>query len=127
MMAPSLVLERGRPRLVVGSAGSVRLRGAILQSIVNVIDHGLGVEEAINAPRVHLEEGGLHCEGGADPVELDRLEALGYPLVRWRRRNLYFGGVSAVEVLADGSLAAAGDPRRGGRGTVVERTRRDAG
>jgi gamma-glutamyltranspeptidase/glutathione hydrolase len=120
MMAPSLVLERGRPRLVVGSAGSVRLRGAILQTIVNVVDHRLGVEDAITAPRVHLEGGELHCEGGAHPAELDRLQTMGYELVRWRRRNLYFGGVSAVEVLADGSLAAAGDPRRGGAGIVVE-------
>jgi gamma-glutamyltranspeptidase/glutathione hydrolase len=120
MMAPSLVLERGRPRLVVGSAGSVRLRGAILQVIVNVIDHGLGVDEAITAPRVHLEDDELHCEGGSDAKELDRLEAIGYPLVRWRRRNLYFGGVSAVEVLKGSSLAAAGDPRRGGQGMVVE-------
>jgi gamma-glutamyltranspeptidase / glutathione hydrolase len=120
MMAPSIVLHRGRPRLIVGSAGSVRLRGAILQAVVNVVDHGLGVEQAIEAPRVHLEGEHLHCEGGADPAELDRLEARGYDVVRWRRRNLYFGGVAAVEVGAEGSLAAAGDPRRGGHGIVVE-------
>ena len=119
MMAPSLVVRLGRPRLVVGSAGSVRLRGAILQTVVNVIDHGLSVEEAITAPRVHLDEPHVHCEGGADPAELDRLEERGYRVVRWRRRNLYFGGVSAVEVAPDGSLAAAGDPRRGGHGIVV--------
>jgi gamma-glutamyltranspeptidase / glutathione hydrolase len=120
MMAPSLVVRRGRPRLVVGSAGSVRLRGAILQAVVNVIDHGLDVEAAITAPRVHLDESHVHCEGGIEPAELDRLEERGYDVVRWRRRNLYFGGVSAVEVGARGSLAAAGDPRRGGHGIVVE-------
>ena len=119
MMAPSLALEGGSPRLVVGSAGSIRLRGAILQIVVNVVHHGLPVEEAIEAPRVHFEGGHVHCEGGADPAELDRLEALGYELVRWRKRNLYFGGASAVERRADGSLAAAGDPRRGGHGIVV--------
>lgn len=119
MMAPSIVLREGRPRLVLGSAGSVRLRGAILQMVVNVVEHGLGVEEAITRPRVHLEEPHLHCEGGADAAELDRLEARGYEVVRWRRRNLYFGGVSAVEVGEDGSPAAAGDPRRGGHGIVV--------
>jgi gamma-glutamyltranspeptidase/glutathione hydrolase len=119
MMAPSLVVHRGRPRLVVGSAGSVRLRGAILQTVVNAVDHGLELEEAITAPRVHLEEPQVHCEGGADPAELDRLEQEGYDVVRWSRRNLYFGGVSAVAVGADGSLAAAGDPRRGGHGIVV--------
>ncbi len=119
MMAPSLVLKEGRPRLVVGSAGSLRLRGAILQVVVNVVRHGLGVEEAISAPRVHVENGHVHCEGGCDQGELDRLERIGYDLVRWRRPNLYFGGAAAVEVRADGSLAAAGDLRRGGHGIVV--------
>jgi gamma-glutamyltranspeptidase/glutathione hydrolase len=120
MMAPSVVLREERPRLVVGSAGSARLRGAIMQAVVNVVAHGLGVADAIEAPRVHLEGPLLHCEGGVDPAELDRLEAMSWRLVRWKARNLYFGGVSAVEVLADGSLAAAGDPRRGGHGVVVE-------
>jgi gamma-glutamyltranspeptidase / glutathione hydrolase len=119
MMAPSIALHDGRPRLVVGSAGSLRLRGAILQVIVNAIGHDLPVEEAIAAPRVHLDEEYVHCEGGSDPAELDELERRGYELVRWRRRNLYFGGVAAVEVRPDGTLHAAGDPRRGGHGIVV--------
>jgi gamma-glutamyltranspeptidase/glutathione hydrolase len=119
-MAPSIVLRNGRPRLVVGSAGSSRLRGAIFQILVNVVGHGLGVEEALEYPRIHFEDPYVECEGGNDPVELDRLESRGYDLVRWRGRNLYFGGASGVERRADGSLAAAGDPRRGGRGIVVE-------
>jgi len=45
---------------------------------------------------------------------------MGWELVKWRRRNLFFGGVAAVEVAEDGALAAAGDPRRGGAGLVVE-------
>jgi gamma-glutamyltranspeptidase/glutathione hydrolase len=121
MMAPSIALDaRGRPRLVVGSAGSARLRGAIMQIVVNVLEHGFRVEAAIGAPRVHLDEPHVHCEGGHEPEALDRLESWGYDVVRWRRRNLFFGGAAAVEVLADGSLAAAGDPRRGGAGVVVE-------
>jgi gamma-glutamyltranspeptidase/glutathione hydrolase len=120
MMAPTLVLgPDGRPRLVVGSAGSVRLRGAIMQIVVNVLEHGMDVDEAISAPRIHLDEPDVHCEGGADPAELDRLETMGYVVKRWRRRNLFFGGAAAVAVDADGSLAAAGDPRRGGAGVVV--------
>jgi gamma-glutamyltranspeptidase / glutathione hydrolase len=120
MMAPSIALGAGgRPRLVVGSAGSARLRGTIMQIVVNVLEHGLGVEEAIDAPRVHLDGDHLHCEGGLAENELERLERLGYDVVRWRRRNLFFGGAAAVEVRPDGSLAAAGDPRRGGAGVVV--------
>ncbi|TML53674.1 MAG: gamma-glutamyltransferase [Actinobacteria bacterium] len=119
MMAPSIVLEGERPRLVVGSAGSIRLRGAILQLVLNVTAHGMEVGAAIGQPRVHLEGRQVHCEGGFDPAELDRLEQRGYELVRWRRRNLYFGGAAAVELREDGTLDAAGDPRRDGHGIVV--------
>ncbi len=118
-MAPSLVLRDGRPRLVVGSAGSLRLRGAIMQVIVNVVAHGLGVQEAIERPRVHFQTPDVQAEGGNDPAELDRLEAFGYELSRWQSRNLFFGGVAGVELREDGTLAAAGDPRRGGHGVVV--------
>jgi gamma-glutamyltranspeptidase/glutathione hydrolase len=118
-MSPSLVLRDGTPHLVVGSAGSLRLRGAVLQIVVNVVGHGLPVEEAIDRPRVHLdEEDVLHCEGGHDPAELDKLEEMGWNVARWRNRNLFFGGAAAV-TLEDGDLAAAGDPRRGGAGLVV--------
>jgi len=116
MMAPSIVLRAGRPRLVVGSAGSARLRGAILQVTANVVGVGMSVEDAVEAPRVHAESGVVHCES---PAAADALEAEGHAVVRWRERNLYFGGVSAVEVLDDGAFAAAGDPRRGGASVVV--------
>ena len=119
MMAPSIVSRGGEPRLVLGSAGSVRLRGAVMQVVVNVVGHGMGVEEAISAPRVHVDGEHVHCEGGHDPAALDELSDAGHDVVRWRRRNLFFGGVAAVERRADGTLAAAGDPRRGGFGLVV--------
>jgi gamma-glutamyltranspeptidase/glutathione hydrolase len=118
-MSPSLVLHDGRPRLVVGSAGSLRLRGAVMQVVVNVVQHGLRVRDAIDRPRVHLEGEELNCEGGHDPAELDKLAAMRWNVVRWRHRNLYFGGAAAVEMRDDGTLAAAGDPRRGGAGVVV--------
>jgi gamma-glutamyltranspeptidase/glutathione hydrolase len=119
MMAPTIVVGADGPRLVVGSAGSVRLRGAIMQVIAHVVGDGLGVAEAIDYPRLHVDEPHVHCEGGFDPGEVDRLEAMGYDVVRWRRRNLFFGGTNAVEVLPGGELAAAGDARRGGDGVVV--------
>jgi gamma-glutamyltranspeptidase / glutathione hydrolase len=117
LMTPSIFLEQGRPRLVVGSAGSSRLHGAILQVVANVVARGLGVEEAVDARRIHVEKGVAHCE---DPAVADELEAAGYAVVRWRERNLFFGGVSAVEIREGGRLAAAGDPRRGGGGVVVD-------
>ena len=115
MMAPSIVLAHGAPLLVLGSAGSSRLRGAILQVVANVVARGMGVEAAVEAPRIHAEEGVVHCE---DAAAADALEAEGRTVVRWKERNLYFGGVSAVE-MRDDRAAAAGDLRRGGAGIVA--------
>jgi gamma-glutamyltranspeptidase/glutathione hydrolase len=114
-MTPTLVLEDGRPRLVLGSAGSVRLAGAIAQVTWRVLE-GAPVAEAIEAPRIHVDEGTLHVEGGWPEEDVPEAAA---EVVRWSGRNLFFGGVQAVERCADGSLAAAGDPRRGGAGVVV--------
>jgi gamma-glutamyltranspeptidase / glutathione hydrolase len=120
MMAPSVVLAGGRPRLVVGSAGSIRLRAAILQIVVNVVDHDLTVEQALQAPRVHLDGDVLQLEGGIGAEVAERLEQAGYAVNLWSGPNLYFGGASAVAISGDGELEAAGDPRRGGAGVVVD-------
>jgi gamma-glutamyltranspeptidase/glutathione hydrolase len=117
MLAPTLVLERGRPRLVLGSAGSVRLAGAIAQVAWRVLSLGASVEEAIRAPRMHVDGSTLHVEGGR-ATEVEGLDA-SWEIVRWAGLNLFFGGVQAVELGRDSTLAAAGDPRRGGAGVIV--------
>jgi len=119
MQAPTMVEQGGAVRLVVGSSGSNRLRSAILQVVVNVVDHGMNAAEAVSFPRVHVEGSRLDAEGGLDPAELDRLEAWGEDLVRFDSLNLYFGGANAV-LLEQGEPTAAGDPRRDCAGVVVD-------
>jgi len=116
MMAPTVVLHDGAPRLVLGSAGSNRIRSAILQTILRVIEDGLAVPDAVQAPRVHFEEGVVYAEPGVDTAGL---EASGAVVSRFRERNLFFGGVQAVERGEDGRLRGAGDPRRGGAAVAV--------
>ena len=112
MMAPTMVLADGAPRLVLGSAGSNRIRSAVLQVVVGVLDRGLGVQAAIDAPRVHLEDGIAYVEPG---VDLAGIEAQDRAIVRFSARNLFFGGAQAVQRdPATGTLSGAGDPRRGG-------------
>jgi gamma-glutamyltranspeptidase/glutathione hydrolase len=112
MMAPTVVLAGERPELVLGSAGSNRIRSAILQVILGVLDAGLGVEDAVRAPRLHFEDGIVYAEPG---VDLAPLEGSDRTLARFRERNLFFGGVQAVRRDPQtGRLAGAGDPRRGG-------------
>lgn len=118
MMTPTLVLEGGRPRLVIGSAGSVRLAGAIAQVTWRIL-RGAHVSDAIRAPRVHVDGSTVHLEGGWSDEDA-RVLSTDWDVVRWEGINLFFGGVQAVERTAAGVLFSAGDPRRGGLGLVVE-------
>src|SRR5947209_2119191 len=115
MMAPTVVLRDGAPEVALGSAGSNRIRSAILQTILAVVDSHLGAQEAVDRPRLHYEQGVVEAEPGIDGAALDALERDGYRVQRWSRRNLYFGGVQAVARDVDsGELSGGGDPRRGG-------------
>jgi len=111
MMAPTLVRRaNGAAELALGSAGSNRIRSAILQVISNVVDRGMGLAEAVQAPRLHWEDGVLYVEPGAEPTNLD-----GIVIARFTEPNVFFGGCQAVRRDPDsGHMVGAGDPRRGG-------------
>jgi gamma-glutamyltranspeptidase/glutathione hydrolase len=119
MMSPTVVLKDGEPRIVVGSAGSNRIRSAVLQTIVNVIDRDMSIEEAVKAPRVHFEDGMVQAEPGIDELALEAIQRAGTPVAQWDRANLFFGGCQAVGRDSGGDLAGGGDPRRGGAFVVV--------
>jgi gamma-glutamyltranspeptidase / glutathione hydrolase len=121
MMAPTVVLRDGRPEIALGSAGSNRIRSAILQTVLGVIDHELPAQDAVSAPRLHVEEHQVDAEPGMDEAALDRLVEAGFDVRRWSEENLFFGGVQAVARNPDtGRLTGGGDPRRGGVATVVD-------
>ncbi|HWE32224.1 MAG TPA: gamma-glutamyltransferase [Solirubrobacteraceae bacterium] len=117
MMAPTVVLDDGEPVLALGSAGSNRIRSAILQTIIRVIDQGMPADEAVRAPRLHFEDGVVYVEPG---IDVDSLTAAGRAVSRFRDRNLFFGGAQAAARDPVGGFAGGGDPRRGGAAIVVQ-------
>jgi gamma-glutamyltranspeptidase/glutathione hydrolase len=115
MMAPTVVLRNGEIELGLGSAGSNRIRSAILQTIVRAVEQGMGADEAVRAPRLHFEDGIVQAEPGIDGEALARIEARGTPVLRRPQINLFFGGTQAVACeRGSGKLSGGGDPRRGG-------------
>jgi gamma-glutamyltranspeptidase/glutathione hydrolase len=115
MMAPTVVLRDGEIVLALGSAGSNRIRSAILQTVVRAVEQGYPVAAAVEAPRLHFEQGVVQAEKGVDADALDRLEEQGWEVARWPSLNLFFGGVQAVaRDPTSGELSGGGDPRRGG-------------
>jgi gamma-glutamyltranspeptidase/glutathione hydrolase len=115
MMAPTVVLRDGEIEMGLGSAGSNRIRSAILQTIVRAVEQGMGAAEAVQAPRLHFEQGVVQAEPGIDEEALARIEGQGLPVIRRPAINLFFGGAQAVaRDPATGELSGGGDPRRGG-------------
>jgi gamma-glutamyltranspeptidase/glutathione hydrolase len=120
MMAPTVVLRDGEIELGLGSAGSNRIRSAILQTIVRAVEQGMGAGEAVRAPRLHFEDGVVQAEPGIDEEALARIEARGTPVLRRPEINLFFGGTQAVaRERGSGRLSGGGDPRRGGSVAVA--------
>jgi gamma-glutamyltranspeptidase/glutathione hydrolase len=120
MMSPTLALRDGEVVLGLGSAGSNRIRSAILQTVVRVLEDGMDADDAVRAGRLHFEAGTVQAEPGVDKEGLSDLERRGVPVVRWKRKNLYFGGAQAVaRDPRSGQLSGGGDPRRGGAVVLV--------
>jgi gamma-glutamyltranspeptidase/glutathione hydrolase len=118
MMAPAVLHLADDRRIALGSGGSNRIRSALLQVLVDLIDYGMSVEEAVNAPRIHLEGAHLSIEAGFDADGLDPILAAWPDHTVWGSQNLFFGG--AHTVMRDGmTFHGAGDPRRGGVAIIV--------
>ncbi len=121
MMAPTVVERSGGRLLALGSGGSNRLRTAILQVLINLLDLDLSLAEAVENPRIHFEGDWLDVEPGLPAATVEALSAAAGDARTWERRNLFFGGVHAVELDPRRRTAAgAGDPRRGGAVRAVE-------
>ena len=120
MMAPTIILKPDGTVIALGTGGSNRIRTAILQVAVNLLDLGMSLEDAVDAPRLHVEKGGkISFEPGLpEAVQAALLEPDDKPHA-WPERNLFFGGVHAARRFADSSVEGAGDPRRGGVAIVV--------
>ncbi|MEH3052957.1 MAG: gamma-glutamyltransferase [Patulibacter minatonensis] len=124
MMAPTAVLGAGgKLEAALGSAGSNRIRSALLRTIVGTVDEALPLDAAVSAPRLHREGDTVYVEPGVDTaglLEVDSAQGPARELVQFGERNLFFGGVQAVGIdPRTGAHVAAGDPRRGGAVAAV--------
>ncbi len=116
MMCPCIVKKGNVPILALGSAGSKRIRSAIFEVLVNYLNFKLNIKEAIDAPRIHVEDRQVYLEPGFSEDIISTLkEKYKYKVSIFKEKNLYFGGVQAVS-LSDG----AGDIRRGGVCLIVD-------
>lgn len=93
-MSPTIVLEDGRPYFALGTPGGTRIYATVLQGIINVIDHGMNIQQAVEAPRIWtMMYGDLNLEEGFPSDVTSALEAMGHSI---RRVRTVAGGMNGV-------------------------------
>lgn len=112
-MTPTIVLKDGKPYIIIGSPGGPRIITTLLQVILNVIDYGLNIQEAIDAPRVHHQwlPDTLRVENGISDDVIGRLMKLGHTV----KKSDKWGGVQGILIDPVTGLYYGGtDPRQNG-------------
>ena len=113
-MSPTLVVKDGQPVMALGAPGATRIISGVMQVITKVIDHGMDVQDAIDAVRMHDDFGTLILERRVGEDVIDALRSMGHE-VNASEVWFTFPCVQAVARLDDGTLRGAADPRRDGK------------
>jgi gamma-glutamyltranspeptidase / glutathione hydrolase len=115
MMVPTIVFSADRLRAVVGAPGGTKIVTAVLQTLLNVFDHGMTPVEAVSAPRIDYQAETVQAEGRVPAQVIEGLRAAGYSVNR-RPQNYdwYFANAQLIVVDPDGTLRGASDPRKDG-------------
>ncbi|MEZ5739324.1 MAG: gamma-glutamyltransferase [Burkholderiaceae bacterium] len=103
-MAPMMVCKDGAVRFALGLPGGLRIFPSALQAIINLIDHGMSLQQAVEAPRIWTEGGVLELEAAFPHEVATALAAMGHRIERVPR---VAGGMNAIAVMPDGSLTGA--------------------
>ncbi len=119
-MAPTIVFRQGRPWFALGTPGSLRIFPAMSQVVSNMLIHGMDLEQAVAAGRIHFEDETLWLEGDIDPAVRAKVKQTWRgKVVERRARDLFFGGVHAAAIEPDGTVVGVADPRRDGVAAAV--------
>jgi gamma-glutamyltranspeptidase/glutathione hydrolase len=103
-MSPVIVLRDGKPVWALGLPGGLRIFPSVMQALSNLIDHGMSVQEAVEAPRIWTQGHQLEIEAGFPAAVFDALRARGHPVARV---NNVAGGMSAIRFHPDGVMEGA--------------------
>jgi gamma-glutamyltranspeptidase/glutathione hydrolase len=126
-MAPTILFRNGKPVAAYGSPGGSTIINSVLATTLNLIDHGMTMQQAIDAPRISVISalGTVSCEGGQgfmqpplSAASFAGLSALGHPMPDERACLSSIGSVQGVMIdPATGAQQGGADPRR--EGTVI--------
>jgi gamma-glutamyltranspeptidase / glutathione hydrolase len=115
MMTPTILTEADGTLAALGSGGANRIRSAVMQGIIHLVDRGCAPAEAVEHARIHHEDGVCRVElAGLESGLVEQLEQHLGEVTRYPDLHMYFGGLHLVRLRPDGTFDGAGDSRRSG-------------
>ncbi len=107
---PTIVLRDGQPLLAIGAPGGRRIISALVQSVVNVLDFGLGVQTAVTTPRIHCEGPITEVDGRVAPATVAQLTSRGHrvKLVEENSSSFRFARPGGIRVDPETNQLSAG-------------------
>jgi gamma-glutamyltranspeptidase/glutathione hydrolase len=116
-VAPSIVFRDEAPRIVIGAPGGTFIAGSLAQGIVNVVDFGMSMFEAVSAPRISVTSDAIDVSNRIPRFVTREVEAMGYE-VRRSYQSYAFAGLHGIEI-AGGTWSGGADPQRDGMALEV--------
>jgi len=117
MIAPTILLRDNRGFAAIGTPGAARIVSTMTLLVSNLVDFGMGIQEAIEAPRFYARdvEADLAVEARVPATTLDALAKMGYRIKTYRDFDLFFGGAQGIVIDPKTGMRIGGaDPRRDG-------------
>ena len=115
-MSPTIVLKDGKPFMVLGSPGATKIISTVSQVISRVIDHKMGMQEAIDTPRLWDNTSNkINVETRISDETIKQLEAMGHKVNKTSEWDRGMGSVQGVLYKSNGTLEGGADPRRDGK------------
>jgi len=102
--APLIALKDGKPAYALGMPGGLRIFGSVMQGFLNLVDHGMSLQEAVEAPRLWTQGAAVEVEPDFDAAVLEALKARGHQVAPMPHVG---GGMNAIAFQADGSMEGA--------------------
>jgi gamma-glutamyltranspeptidase/glutathione hydrolase len=121
-MAPTIALKNGKPAFTIGSPGGSTIITTVLQTVVNYVDFGMPMDQAVNAPRLSERNGGTTSvePGFAGSAQAQALQKYGH---KWDAEPEEIGAANALVFNPDGTVTAVSEGRRHGVGTALVQRR----
>jgi gamma-glutamyltranspeptidase / glutathione hydrolase len=103
-MSPMMALQNGKLRYALGLPGGKRIFPSAMQALINLIDHGMSLQEAVEAPRVWTEGNALEVEQAVPEAVRAMLTAMGHKV---QVMATVAGGMNAIQFHDDGRMSGA--------------------